>query len=108
MGGAPNRKEETMPTFITLASWTQEGVKNVKESPARLDAAKKAFQAYGGELKEFYMVMGQYDMVVVGEAPNAEATSKIALAIAQSGAVRTETLRAFTEDEYRQIVADLP
>lgn len=97
-----------MPTFITLASWTQEGIKNVKESPDRLDDAKKAFMAFGGELKEFYMVMGQYDMVVIGEAPNAEAVSKIALAIGQSGAVRTETLRAFSEDEYRQVVADLP
>jgi uncharacterized protein with GYD domain len=97
-----------MPTFITLASWTQEGIKNVKDSPARLDAAKKAFKAFGGEMKEFYMVMGQYDMVVIGEAPNAEAVSKIALAIAQSGAVRTETLRAFTEEEYRKVVAELP
>jgi uncharacterized protein with GYD domain len=97
-----------MPTFIILASWTQDGIKNVKESPARLDAAKKGFKAFGGELKEFYMVMGQYDMVVVGEAPNAEAISKIALAIGQSGAVRTETLRAFTEDEYRTVVAELP
>lgn len=97
-----------MPTFITLASWTQEGIKNVKDSPARLDAAKKAFKAFGGEMKEFYMVMGQYDMVVIGEAPNAEAVSKIALAIAQSGAIRTETLRAFTEKEYRKVIAELP
>ena len=97
-----------MPTFITLASWTQEGIKNVKDSPARLDAAKKAFKAFGGEMKDFYMVMGQYDMVVIGEAPNAEAVSKIALAIAQSGAIRTETLRAFTEKEYRKVIAELP
>ena len=97
-----------MPTFITLVNWTQEGIKNVKESPERLDAARQAFKAFGGELKEFYMVMGQYDMVVVGEAPNAEAVSKIALAIGSGGEVRTETLRAFTEDEYRKVIAELP
>ena len=97
-----------MPTFIILANWTQDGIKNIKESPTRLEAAKKAFKSFGGELKEFYMVMGQYDMVVIGEAPNADALSKIALTIAGGGSVRTETLRAFTEKEYRKIVGDLP
>ena len=61
-----------MPTYITLISWTQKGIESVKEGPARLDAAKQAFQAMGAELKEFYLVMGQYDMVVVGEAPDDE------------------------------------
>jgi uncharacterized protein with GYD domain len=96
-----------MPTFIILANWTEEGIKNVKNSPDRLEAAKKVFKDAGGELKEFYMVMGQYDMVVVGEAPNAEAISKIVLRIGGGGAVRTETLRAFTEDEYRKVIAEV-
>ena len=97
-----------MPTFIILANWTEDGIKNVKASPDRLEAAKNVFKDAGGELKEFYLVMGQYDMVVVGEAPNAEAISKIVLRIGRSGAVRTETLRAFTEDEYRKVIAELP
>jgi uncharacterized protein with GYD domain len=97
-----------MATYIILVSWTQDGIKNVKESPNRLDAAKKAFQSFGGEMKEFYLTMGRYDMVVVAEAPDDETTAKIALAIGSGGAVRTETLRAFPEDEYREIVAALP
>jgi uncharacterized protein with GYD domain len=97
-----------MPTFVILANWTEEGIKNVKASPDRLEAAKKVFKDAGGELKEFYMVMGQYDMVVIGEAPNAEAISKIVLRIGGGGAVRTETLRAFTEKEYRKVIGDLP
>ena len=97
-----------MATFIILTSWTQKGIENVKESPDRLDAAKKAFQAAGGELKEFYLVMGKYDMVVIGEAPGDESAATLALAIGAGGAVRTETLRAFTEDEYRKIIAALP
>lgn len=97
-----------MPTYISLLRFTQQGVEKIKESPARLDAAKQAFRAMGGELKEFYLVMGQYDAVVVSEVPDDATGAKLALAIGSRGAIRTETLRAFTEDEYRKIIAGLP
>ena len=91
-----------------LLKWTEKGIGSVKESPDRPDAAKKEFQAAGAELKEFYLVMGRYDMVVVTEAPDDETVAKAMLGVASGGAVRTETLRAFTEDEYRKIIAALP
>ena len=97
-----------MPTYISLLRYTQQGVQNIKESPARLDAAKKAFQAMGGELKQWYLVMGQYDAVVVSELPDDETAAKLALAIGAQGNIRTETLRAFTEEEYRKLIASLP
>lgn len=97
-----------MSTYISLISWTQKGIENVKKSPDRLDAAKKAFQAAGAELKEFYLVTGQYDMVIVSEAPDDDTVAKIALSIGSAGDVRTITLRAFTENEYRKIIAGLP
>jgi uncharacterized protein with GYD domain len=97
-----------MATYIVLVRYTQQGAQNIKESPARLDAAKKAFRAMGAELKQWYLVMGQYDAVVIAEAPDDETVSKLALAIGSLGSIRTETLRAFTEDEYRKIVAALP
>ena len=97
-----------MPTYIHLVQWTQKGIENVKESPDRLEAAKKAFKAGGAEMKEFYLVMGQYDMVVVSEAPDDEAASRVALTVGSAGSIRTETLRAFTEDEYRKIIGALP
>jgi len=97
-----------MPTYIHLIRWTQKGVENIKESPHRLDAAKEAFRAAGGELKEFYLVSGHYDAVAVSEFPNGEAVAKAALAISAAGNVRTETLRAFTETEFRNIIAGLP
>jgi uncharacterized protein with GYD domain len=97
-----------MPTYITLLRWTQKGAEKVKESPNRLDAARKAFQAAGVQLKEFYMVMGQYDMVAVVEAPDDATGAKATLALASQGNVTTETLKAFKEDEYRKIVAGLP
>jgi uncharacterized protein with GYD domain len=96
-----------MPTYITLINWTQKGIEDVKESPNRLDMAKKAFQATGSEIKEFYLTMGRYDMVIVGEAPDDETAANLALTIGSAGAIRTETLRAFTEDEYRKIIAAL-
>lgn len=97
-----------MATYITLVSYTQKGIENIKESPARLDAARKALKDMGGEMKQFYLVQGRYDIVVVIEAPDDETVSKWALAVGSKGAVRTETFRAFTEDEYRNIIAALP
>ncbi|MFQ6066110.1 MAG: GYD domain-containing protein [bacterium] len=97
-----------MPTYVILFSWTQKGIENIKESPSRLEAAKKVCQAAGGELKEFYSTTGRYDGLVVLELPDDEAAAKVALATGSAGAVRTETLRAFTEDEYRKIIAALP
>ena len=91
-----------------LVNYTQKGIENIKESPTRLDAARKAFKAMGAELKEMYLVMGQYDMVVVAEAPDDETITKLALSLGSRGAIRTETLRAYTEDEYRKIIAALP
>jgi uncharacterized protein with GYD domain len=97
-----------MATYIILFSYTQKGIENVKESPARLDAAKQAVQAMGAEIKEFYLVLGQYDIVVVAEAPDDETVAKMSLSIGSRGAVRSQTLRAFTEDEYRKIIDALP
>ena len=97
-----------MPTYIILLHYTQQGIGDIKESPKRLDAAKQAFRAMGAELKQWYLVMGQYDAVVIGEAPDDETVMKIALSIGARGAIRTETLRAFTEDEYRKLIAALP
>ena len=97
-----------MATYVSLIRWTEKGIENVKQSPARLETARKAFQAAGAELKQFYMVMGRYDLVVVSEAPDDETASKVALTLGAAGAIRTETLRAFNEDEYRKIIAALP
>jgi uncharacterized protein with GYD domain len=96
-----------MPTYITLLRWTSEGAKNVKESPSRLDAARKAFQSAGVTLKDFYMVTGRYDMVIISEAPDDIALARATLSVASKGSVQTETLRAFTENEYRTIIGSL-
>ncbi|MGQ0531081.1 MAG: GYD domain-containing protein [Caulobacteraceae bacterium] len=96
-----------MATYIQLLSWTEQGARAVKDSPSRLDAAKRAIKALGGEFKSFYLTMGAYDAIAVYEAPNDEAAARFALALAQSGNVRTQTLKAFTETEYRDILGSL-
>ena len=97
-----------MATYIILINYTQKGIESIKESPARLDAAKQAFKAMGAEMKQFYLVTGRYDIVVVAEAPDDATVAKIALAMGSKGAIRTETFRAFTEGEYRDIIQAIP
>jgi uncharacterized protein with GYD domain len=82
-------------------------LENIKDSPSRLDAARKIFQSSGATLKEFYMVTGRYDMVITAEAPDDPVMAKAVLSIASKGAIQSETLRAFTESEYRGIVSGL-
>ena len=97
-----------MPTYVSLIRYTQQGIQNMKDSPNRLETAKKMFKEMGGELKSFYLALGRYDAVVISEGPDDETAAKIILTIGAAGAVRTETFRVFEEDEYRNIVADLP
>ena len=97
-----------MPTYISLVRYTDQGMRNIRESPARLDAAKNAFSAMGGELKQWYLAMGRYDAVVVSEFPDDETAEKAQLAIAALGSIRAEGFRVFTEDEYRDLIAALP
>ena len=97
-----------MPTYITLVKFTEKGAADIKHSPDRLAAAKQRARAGGGEFKAFYLTMGQYDAVSIVEAPNDETAIGGLLQAASQGYIRTETLRAFTEDEYKKIVGRLP
>jgi len=97
-----------MPTYIALLLYTQQGITDAKNGPARLDAAKEAYRRAGGELKAFYMTMGQYDAVAIAELPDDATAARLVLGIAAQGNLRTETMKAYPEAEYRKIVASLP
>ncbi len=97
-----------MATYVTLVRYTEQGIRNIKEAPARLEAVKKALKAAGGEVKGFYLAMGKYDAVLISEAPNDETATKVSVSIAMLGNVRTETTRVFDEGEFRKLVASLP
>ncbi len=96
-----------MATYICLADWTQQGIENIKDSPGRYEAAKQAIEAAGGAMRDFYMTTGDHDMVIIIEAPDATAGAKVLLRIGSKGSIRTKTMRAFTESEYREIVGSL-
>lgn len=97
-----------MATYISLIQYTQQGMQKIKESPSRLDQVRKAYEAAGAKLRDFYLVMGEYDIVIVAEAPNDEVVAKLALTVGAAGNVRSKTMRAFTEGEYRKLVQSLP
>ncbi|MFD1513988.1 GYD domain-containing protein [Halomarina rubra] len=97
-----------MPTYIVLADWTEQGMAAIDESPSRLDDARDLAESLGGEFREFYMTMGDHDMVAMMEMPDDDAMAKMALALGRSGNVTTETLKAFAEDEYRDVMSNLP
>ncbi len=97
-----------MATFITLASFTAQGIATIKESPARLDAAREQLTAIGVTIKDFYLTMGEYDAVIVVEAPDNTTAAKALIAIGAQGNISTKTMGALTEDEYRALLADMP
>jgi uncharacterized protein with GYD domain len=96
-----------MPTYFVFINWTDQGIKNVKDSPKRVDAAKKSVKDVGGDVKSFYMLQGSYDAVLIMEMPNDETLAKFLLKIGTLGNVRTTTMRAYPETEYRKIISEL-
>lgn len=96
-----------MPTYIALLKWTGQGITNVNDSPSRLDAGRKAFKKMGVKIKDTYLTMGRYDLVCVIDAPDDETYATAMLTLGAQGNVQTETLRAFTEDQYRKICSSV-
>jgi uncharacterized protein with GYD domain len=96
-----------MPTYIALLKWTGQGVASVGESPSRLDAGRKAFKKLGVKLKDTYLTMGRYDLVCLIDAPDDETYAAAMLSLGSQGNVQTETLKAFSEDQYRKICASV-
>ena len=95
-----------MPTYICLMRWTQQGISKVKESPARLDAGRKAFKNLGVEIRDVYLTMGRFDLIAVIDGPD-DAVARALLSLASQGNIQTETLRAWKEDEYRKITGSV-
>lgn len=92
-----------MPTYVSLIKLTQQGISEFKGSPSRAEAFKKTVKEKGGEVKGVYWTMGQYDGVLVFEMPSAEAAAGLMLETGKLGNISTETLRAFTEEEFSRI-----
>ena len=96
-----------MATYLIQSQWTDQGIRNVKESAKRLDLGKKKLKEMGGEIKAFYLTTGPYDMLAVVDVPNDEVLAAHLLWLGSQGNLRTQTMRAFTEDAFRNIVGGL-
>ncbi len=97
-----------MPVYVTLFKWTDQGVKDIKEAPKRIEASLKTAQELGGKVLGVYITMGEYDLVSVIEWPSDEAAAATAMAISSRGNARTATMRAFTPAEFADVAKKLP
>jgi len=94
-------------TYIVLINWTEKGVQQVKESPKRFEAGKKVLKDMGGDIKQIYLTMGDYDLVAICDAPDDAVMARFLMQLGMLGNVRSRTLKAFPEAAYREIVATL-
>jgi len=94
-----------MPTYVSLINWTEKGIAGFKDTVDRAEAGKQLAGKFGGALKEIYWTLGTYDIVAVSEAPDDESATAFALALSSQGNVRTTTMRAFSADDMKGIIA---
>jgi len=97
-----------METYVILGKYSDKGAAAIKDSPARTQAVRKAVEAAGGKWLGWYLTMGQYDFVLLVQAPSAQVAASLILSVGSQGNVSTQTLRAFTEEEFKGLVAALP
>lgn len=96
-----------MTTGILLMKLTDQGVKNIKEAPKRIEEGIKKFEEMGGKVLGFYTVWGEYDYIAIGEAPSDEIMTTFAIALSAGGNVRTQSLKAFTKEQLAGMVKKL-
>ncbi len=97
-----------MPMFILSLSWTEQGIRSVKDAPKRAQAASELARKVGIEIKEVYLTSGEDDLLVIVETPNGDNVAKFALALGAQGNVRSRTARAWPQAEFQKLIAELP
>jgi uncharacterized protein with GYD domain len=102
--GKPKSEEKFMPTYIVLGQFTEQGIRNVKDTSKRADAAKELAKKLGAKVLDLYWTIGRYDVAFIIEAPDDATITAFALSSGKLGNVRTETLRAFAQSEINQIL----
>lgn len=97
-----------MPTYVGLIHYTDQGIRNVKETTKRAKSFREVAEKTGVKVREILWTMGRYDLVLLLDAPNDETLSRLALGLGMLGNVKTETLKAFSAQEMDQILKGLP
>ena len=96
-----------MPHYILLINWTEQGISKIKESSDRYNSFKVSLEKVDGKLIGLYYTFGEYDVVIIIEAPNDETVMSLMLKVGLAGNVRTKTLKAFSAEEGMKIIKDL-
>jgi len=97
-----------MATYVVLCNFTDQGIRSVKNTVSRADAAKEAASKFGVNMRELLWVQGQYDLVTICEGKDEQSVTAFGLALASQGNVKLQTMRAFTRDDMAAIVSKLP
>jgi len=97
-----------MPRYVALMSLTEQGIKDIKNAPQRLEQAIAGMEAMGGKLLDFYTVLGEYDYVAISEFPDDETGMAFLMTLGSQGNVRTTTLKAFDTKQFGEIVKKIP
>jgi uncharacterized protein with GYD domain len=97
-----------MATFIVLGNFTEQGIRDIKQSPKRSDSFKALAAKAGVKVKDIYWTLGHYDIVTIVEAPDTATATSLGLAVASLGNVRTETLTAFSGEEFGKVLGKMP
>jgi uncharacterized protein with GYD domain len=101
-------REDHVPTFILSLSWTDQGIRSVKDAPKRAEASKELANKLGIQMKEVYLTSGEDDILIILDAPDGDSVAKLALALGSQGNVRTRTARAWPQSEFQKLISELP
>jgi uncharacterized protein with GYD domain len=97
-----------MATYVVLGNFTDQGIRSVKDTTKRSDALKERAKSFGITMKEVYWTLGQYDTVIVLDAPDEKALTAFGLEFGKAGNHRTQSLRAFSRAEMDEILSKVP
>ena len=97
-----------MPMFILSLSWTEQGIRAIKDAPKRAQASRELAKKMGLDIKEVYLTSGDSDLVVIVDTPNRDNVAKYAMVLGSQGKVRTRTVRAWPESEFKKLISELP
>jgi uncharacterized protein with GYD domain len=93
-----------MPNYVMLANWTDQGMRSIEDSPRRIDTARKSLEDMGGRFLSVYVTLGKYDLIITYDAPDDAVAARFTLLLGKLGNVRTESMKAYPEEAYRQII----
>jgi uncharacterized protein with GYD domain len=96
-----------MPNYVMLANWTDQGMRNIEDSPKRIDVARKSLEEMGGHFLSVFVTMGEYDLIIAYDAPDDAVAARFSVLLGKMGNVRTKSMKAFSEEAYRLIVQNL-